>query len=80
MRIDNPTIEELVAVDVAHVTNLLDDDPTYDQLADATEALARAANRVAPDGHGVYVQRDRNRYDSIHNLETERMSVTRGAS
>lgn len=46
-------VARLVDEEVVAACEFLQREPTFDNLADAAEILARAANRVAPDGHRV---------------------------
>lgn len=59
-------MNDLVDNEVAHASSLLEKEASFDTLADAAETLARAANRLAPEGHAVRLVRDE--------LEAERAS------
>lgn len=59
---------------------LLDRPPTYDNIADLCVIAARAANRIAPEGHGIEAKRTTRPYESLSQLEyAERLPVTREA-
>lgn len=55
---DEDRKRELMTKEVEHAQVLLGQGWTFDNLADAAETLARAANRVAPMGYRVVVMRE----------------------
>lgn len=65
-------IRDLVDREVAHASALLEKEPSFDNLADAAETLARAANRLAPEGltqHSVRLVRSESDLPAIELAE-----------
>jgi hypothetical protein len=67
---EHEQIAELVQTEVNHAVYLLHDAFTFENISDAAETLARAANRLAPDGHSVHLQR--NEWETAERLGTGR--------
>lgn len=50
-------IADLVNTEVTHAMTLIANGFTFENLSDAAETLCRAANRVAPTGYNVHLDR-----------------------